>query len=206
MVLSSGQGQGPLVGSRPTLTSGHHEADVLHSEHRQLFLRVHPDDPVGQPVHGEDTPAGGLVAVVCGPVGVVPCECAGAGTCCNHRCHPSACAYRGQPPQGAQSTLGGHVPRCLVHQGHCVLCLEKSVSTSSALGFQMFQSPPGALRALPPPHTGPPRTTTTAPLQSCFPALKWLKGEGCAENTDSRKQKRWLLLIQRQVYTWVDLP
>lgn len=52
----------------PTLTSRHHEADVLHGEYRQLFLRVHPDDPVGQPMHGEDATAWGLVAVVGGPM------------------------------------------------------------------------------------------------------------------------------------------
>lgn len=51
-----------------TLTSRHHEAHVLHSEHRKLLLRVHPDDPVGEPVHGKDAAAGRLVAVVRGPV------------------------------------------------------------------------------------------------------------------------------------------
>lgn len=52
----------------PTLTSRHHQADVLHSEYRQLFFRVHPDDPIRQPMHGEDAPAWGLVAVIRGPV------------------------------------------------------------------------------------------------------------------------------------------
>lgn len=63
-----------VCGLEPPLTSGHHEADVLHGEYRQLFFRVHPDDPVSQPVHGEDAPAGGLVAVVRGPVRAVLSE------------------------------------------------------------------------------------------------------------------------------------
>lgn len=55
-------------GPRPPLTSRHHEADVLNSQHRQLFLRVHTDDPVGEPVHGQDAAARGLVAVIRRPV------------------------------------------------------------------------------------------------------------------------------------------
>lgn len=58
----------------PPLTSGHNEADVLHSEYRQLFFGVYPDDPICQPVHGEDTPARGLIAVIRGPVRTVLSE------------------------------------------------------------------------------------------------------------------------------------
>lgn len=62
--LTSGPALVGARGRRPPLTSRHHEADVLHSQHRQLFLRVHADDPVGEPVHGQDAAARGLVAVI----------------------------------------------------------------------------------------------------------------------------------------------
>ena len=65
-----GGASSPVCGSAPTptLTSRHHEADVLHGEYRQLFLWVHSDDPIGQPMHGEDATAWGLVAVIGGPM------------------------------------------------------------------------------------------------------------------------------------------
>lgn len=55
--------------SKPyALTSRHHEANILHGEHGQLLFRIHTDNAIGQPMHGEHTSTWGLVAVICWPV------------------------------------------------------------------------------------------------------------------------------------------
>lgn len=52
----------------PLLTSWHGGAHVLQGENRQLLLRVHPDDPVTQTLHGQYSSPRGLVTVVCRPI------------------------------------------------------------------------------------------------------------------------------------------
>lgn len=49
------------------LTSWCDGPDVLHGEHWQTLLRVDPDDPVGQTLHGQDASAWRLTAVLHGP-------------------------------------------------------------------------------------------------------------------------------------------
>lgn len=110
---------GPRLGSDsapvPALTSRHHKADVLHGEYRQLFLRVHPDDPIGQPVHGEDAAAWGLVAVIGGPVMAV-CVWLEACQLSEHR---YACKYAACTPRLHLWALKASEGRCGCHTSLC---------------------------------------------------------------------------------------
>ena len=99
-----------------TLTARHHEADILHGEHRQLFFGVHPDDPVGKPMHGEDTPARGLVAVICGPERAVLSEHIGANKPPSPERHSSA-----RTPEAARHVWGPKDPQSR-SECHTVLC------------------------------------------------------------------------------------
>lgn len=108
----------------PTLTSRHHQADVLHREYRQLFFRVHPDDPIGQPVHGEDAPAWGLVAVIRGPVRAVLSEYEEAESSSQvdehlRTCTPEAAA---RAPQGSWRWTRLPHPRCFARRRPCLIC------------------------------------------------------------------------------------
>lgn len=51
----------------PIPTSWHHQAHILHSQDRKLFFRIHSNYSVGETMHGQNSPAWRLIAVICWP-------------------------------------------------------------------------------------------------------------------------------------------